>query len=76
MTASASAISRLPSLPPARTLLASVRAFSQTLARLHERHGDDPEVAAVCRKWARRAAEIEHRAKAEHRSSRPEHAAS
>ena len=43
-------------------LLASLRAFSKGLEALDESHGNDPEVAAVCRKWASRVAEIERHA--------------
>jgi hypothetical protein len=58
-TATASSIPAFQRPLSARDLLASVRAFSEGLQRLNERHGTDPEVAAVCDKWACRVADFE-----------------
>ena len=39
-------------------ILASACALSNTIDRLHASHGGDPDVAALCTKWAGRVAEL------------------
>jgi hypothetical protein len=62
MTATAFALPSFQRAVSTPDVLASLRAFSEGLETLNQHHGEDPEVAAVCEKWAARVAEFERRA--------------